>query len=230
MQSRYAEPEADGKDPEDRREFADRLRILEREDGGRSEALRGEHREEGIIDSIKAFFGFGGFPEYSEIAKDATVKSACDAAWAETRSTTVDGARREQGFWIRWNAETKAFSVTGHGAGTVVGNDKGAVVTLPPKPADAEPEYTVASFHTHTPTFFRDVGRPTGPSGADLKADKADNVAGLVYDYSIANAPAHHPIDSAAQLYSTGQRRTGQPKKPAKAADTPATTPAPVTV
>lgn len=231
MRTRYAEPQADGKDADDRREFADRSRMPARE-RRRSETARDERRDEGIVDSIKSFFGINVFPQYSEIVKDAGIKSACDAAWAETKSTTIDGSRREQGFWVRWNSETNAFSVTGHGAGAAVTNDKGASVNLPPKPADTEPEFTVASFHTHTPTFFRDVGRPTGPSGADLKADKADNVAGLVYDYSIANAPAHHPMDSAAKLYSTGQKRVGQvPKAKAKAkaaAATPDATPAPV--
>jgi hypothetical protein len=222
MKSKYAEPEADGKDADGRREHDDRARALVL--GRQSEALREEQRDEGLIDSIKSFFGFGGFPKYEKIAADPGIKSACDAAWAETKATTVDGSRREQGFWIRWNSETEAFSVTGHGAGATVGNDKGASVNLPAKPADTAPEFTVASFHTHTPTFFRDVGRPTGPSGADLRADKADNVAGLVYDYSIADAPAHHPMDSAAQLYSTGQRRTGQPPK-AKAKGKPAAVP-----
>jgi hypothetical protein len=223
MQSRYAEPEIDGKDSDGRRESAGRMHAAQREGGRHTDTLRSENRDEGFIDSVKSLFGIGGFPDYSKIAKDATVKSACDAAWAETKSTTVDGSRREQGFWVRWNSESKAFSITGHGAGKLVGNDEGAVVALPPKPADTEPEYTVASFHTHTPTFFRDGDRPTGPSGADVSCDKSDNVSGLVYDYSASLSKARSPIDSPARLYSTGQKRTGQPKAAPKPTTAPVT-------
>lgn len=123
----------------------------------------------------------------------------------------VDGSRREQAFWVRWNSETEAFSVTGHGAGDEVDNDTGAAVSLPAKPADTHPEYTVASFHTHTPTFFRSVGRPTGPSGADYRVDKSDNVAGLVYDYSAKTSVAGNPKESPARLYQAGKRRPGKP-------------------
>jgi hypothetical protein len=211
MKSRYAEPQADGSE-DDRREYAERTRVAAKDD--RDERARREGESFG--DSVRTFFGVGHFPSYETIVKDSTVKAACDAAWAETKATTVDGSRREQGFWIRWNAESKAFSITGHGVGASVDNDTGAAVSLPNKPADTEPEYTVASFHTHTPTVFREVGRPTGPSGADLRCDKADNVAGLVYDYSIKNAPKKHPLDSPAKLYSTGQKRSGAPAKKKK--------------
>lgn len=227
---RYAEPGIDGKESDGRREFAGRMRATERRGERLGEILRSEKRHEG--DGDVATRSEGDFPTYERIAGDGTVKSACEAAWAETKSTTVDGARREQGFWVRWNSESEAFSITGHGAGTVVGNDKGAVVSLPKKPADAGAEYTVASFHTHTPTFFRNGNRPTGPSAADLSCDRSDNVAGLVYDYSAAMSMARSPIDSPAKLYSTGNQRTGKPTAAVKAtpAATPVAAPVPVSV
>ncbi|MBL8166105.1 MAG: hypothetical protein JNJ61_29250, partial [Anaerolineae bacterium] len=87
-------------------------------------------------------------------------------------------------------------------------------VEIGSRPADSSPGtetavYTVASFHTHTPTTYRTVGRAIGPSEADHRVDTSDDVTGVVYDYEASPAgsgsiPAAHPIDSAAKVYQSG--------------------------
>lgn len=150
------------------------------------------------------------FPDYATIVGDGTVKSETDKAWEETLNATTKTSRREQGFWIRWNSKTSAFSITGRVTATPVPNDKTASVDLGKKPADSGDDFTVASFHTHTPTVFRTVGRPVGPSKADENADNSDNVAGVVYDYEPAkggNIPAGHPLKAAAKRWHSGPNR-----------------------
>lgn len=150
------------------------------------------------------------FPDYATIVADGTVKSETDKAWEETLNATTKTSRREQGFWIKWNSKTNAFSITGRVTATPVPNDKTASVDLGKKPADSGDDFTVASFHTHTPTVFRTVGRPVGPSKADENADKSDNVAGVVYDYEPAkggNIPAGHPLKAAAKRWHSGPNR-----------------------
>jgi len=149
------------------------------------------------------------FPKYAAIV--AAMRSDFDADWEATLAATTKTSRREQGFWVQWNSTSKAYSVTGRAIAPTVDNDTGATINLPNKPADAGDVYTIASFHTHTPTANRAVGRPVGPSGADIGADAADNVAGVVYDYVEAksgNIPAGHPLRSRAQLYSSRDQRT----------------------
>lgn len=150
------------------------------------------------------------FPDYATIVGDGTVKSETDKAWEETLNATTKTSRREQGFWIKWNSKTNAFSITGRVTATPVPNDKTASVDLGKKPADSGDDFTVASFHTHTPTTFRTVGRPVGPSNADKNADNSDNVAGVVYDYEPVkggNIPAGHPLKAAAKRWHSGPNR-----------------------
>jgi hypothetical protein len=73
--------------------------------------------------------------------------------------------------------------------------------------------YTVASFHTHSPSVFRPVARPAGPTATDRKSDTDDNVTGLVYDYVGVNGivPAQHPLNSPAKLYQSGPDRRATP-------------------
>jgi hypothetical protein len=106
--------------------------------------------------------------------------------------------------------------------GPSVGPSVGASVNLGAKPTDqaANPQlsdgsaiYLVASFHTHTPTTYRNVGRAVGPSGADQSSDNSDNTVGLVYDYIGVggNAPAGFPLRSPAQLYPSGPNSRSTP-------------------
>ncbi|MBM3744502.1 MAG: DUF4157 domain-containing protein [Acidobacteria bacterium] len=156
------------------------------------------------------------FPSYSEIVADADVQTRTDAAWANTEAAANAAGRREEGFWIRLNTGTQAYEFTATVTGDVVGPGAGATIGLGSRPADTPgangTTYTVASFHTHTPTAFRTVPRVVGPSGADQTADNHDDVAGVVYDYVESPAgsgsiPAGHPIGSAAQRYHSGPDR-----------------------
>ncbi len=190
----------------------ERSRREDEDNGGRSEKLAGRI---GVVSTVSRAPEVAStiqrvptFPSYAVIV--AGIRAEMDTAWEETLTATTATSRREQGFWIRWNSSTKAFSSTGKAIAPTVTNTVGATINLPAKPADAGDEYTVASFHTHTPTRYRSVGRPVGPSGADLNADNGDNVAGVVYDYIEAkggNIPAGHPLRSRAQLYSSGPNK-----------------------
>jgi hypothetical protein len=150
------------------------------------------------------------FPTFLQIVTSPTVQAQMHKAWIQTLLTCTAAGRREQGFWVQWNRRWATYSVTGHGTGAVVGPAVTAAVNLPAKPADAPPVYTVASFHTHTPTAYRPVGRAVGPSGADFAADAADNVAGIVYDYwgdGNGNLPAGRSRFWPARLYKTQDKR-----------------------
>jgi GT2 family glycosyltransferase len=153
------------------------------------------------------------FPVYADIVADANVITFTDAAWQDTLAATTPTTRREEGFWIQFNSNTGAYSHTPTILGPVIGPNQTGSVQLGPRPPDvpASPQlpgsgvYTVASFHTHTPTTFRMVGRPVGPSAADNAADTNDDVTGVVYDY-IANPPASGSIPAGYPLHSPAQR------------------------
>lgn len=150
------------------------------------------------------------FPSFLRIIASPTVQIAAHAAWAQTLLSTTPTGRREQGFWITWNSKWGTFSTTATGYGPVVGPGVTASVNLPAKPADNGNSYTVGSFHTHTPTTYRTVGRAVGPSGADVAADASDNVAGVVYDFlgnGSGNLPAGRSRLWPARLYHSGNSR-----------------------
>ncbi|HUS92318.1 MAG TPA: hypothetical protein VM389_08600 [Phycisphaerae bacterium] len=163
------------------------------------------------------------FPDYGEITGDAGVHAACATEWQQTLADCTEdpNRRRERGFWIRLNTATNAYEFTATLTGSWRGPTQGASVPLPARPADAPATpapcdagatYSVASFHTHTPTAFRAAlvpagsTRGVGPSGADQGIDTGDQVPGVVNDYTESPAgsgsiPMGHPENSAAQLY-----------------------------
>jgi peptidoglycan hydrolase-like protein with peptidoglycan-binding domain len=157
------------------------------------------------------------FPRYNQVVADADVQTAVTAAWSNTLAAATPTSRREEGFWIRQNTGTRRYEFTTTIHGPVVGPTHRATIRLGTRPADTNPgtagaTYTVASFHTHTPSRFRLVGRPVGPSTADRNADMADDVTGVVYDYiesppGTGNIPASHPLRSPAQTYRSGPDR-----------------------
>jgi hypothetical protein len=162
-------------------------------------------------------FARSTFPSYDMIVADANVQARTNAAWGNTLAAATPAGRREEGFWIRLNTQTGRYEFTPTVLGPVVGPMAGGSVVLGARPADLAPGtptavYTVASFHTHTPTAFRPVGRPVGPSGADHTADTSDDVVGVVYDYreiapGAGTIPAGHPLASPADLYHSGPDR-----------------------
>lgn len=107
-------------------------------------------------------------------------------------------------------------------AGPVLGMVAGATIDLGTRsksilsavpPNATSGTYTVASFHTHTPTVYRDAatlgaGRGNGPSTGDLNADVFDNVAGVVYDYTANPVPPLHPKSSTATLFNSRNQRS----------------------
>jgi hypothetical protein len=163
------------------------------------------------------------FPAYADIVGAAEVVTFTDAAWTSTKNAANATTRREEGFFILLNtsAASEKYEKTATVLGPLVGPAQTGSVNIV-KPADdpATPtplessKYVVASFHTHTPTAFRPVGRAVGPSAADQRADTADGVPGVVYDYvgdAAGNAPARHPLNSPAQLYHSGPARRATP-------------------
>jgi hypothetical protein len=152
------------------------------------------------------------FPGFSAIRNNGTVSASAWMAWFHTLLTTTPTTRREQGFWVQWDATSPktsggSYRAVGHKTGTSVGPTQGATINLGTRPADDGDWFTVASFHTHTPTKHRAVGRVVGPSTADHNADTSDNVTGLVHDYVAVSGgaiPAGHPLLSSATIYKSG--------------------------
>ena len=153
------------------------------------------------------------FPTFTQITGNSTVKTAMDNAWGETKRAANATGRREQGFWIKWNSTADSYDLSTTFVGPTVGPDETGAADPGTKPGDASPVFTVGLFHTHTPMTFRTGGtRDVGPSGPDNRFHTSNNVAGVVYDYVESPAgsgsiPAGHPLDSAAQLYSSGPAR-----------------------
>jgi hypothetical protein len=171
-------------------------------------ATDGLQREDGAAAPAEA----PAFPAYPAIVSNATINSRAESAWTATKGATRNGSRREQGFWIRWNKDTNAMSAAGAVTAPESGNDQAPTVNLGSKPRDTAVNFTVGSFHTHTPTTFRSVGRPAGPSPEDANADTNDDVAGVVYDYDpkpdgSGGIPAGHPVSSLAHMWTSGPYR-----------------------
>lgn len=162
------------------------------------------------------------FPAYADIVANATVVSLTDTAWTNTKNAANATSRREEGFFILLDTNAGAERYTQ--SPTVIGPSVGPmqtgsvnIVKPPDVPAMPTPVqaavYAVASFHTHTPTRFRPVGRAVAPSAADQNADTSDGVPGVVYDYVGVGgiAPAGHPLNSPAQRYPSGPARRMTP-------------------
>ena len=64
--------------------------------------------------------------------------------------------------------------------------------------------YTVGWFHAHTPTTYRPIGRPVGPSVPDETLSNSVGLPGIAYDYVAASGgaiPAGYPLNMPAQPY-----------------------------
>ena len=137
------------------------------------------------------------FPTYTQIEGDTDVRTATDAEWANTLTDCTENPnqRRERGFWIQINTTNNLYQHTTVVTGPWVGPTQGASVMPGNTPADIPVDpapnatgavYTVACFHTHTPTTYRPVGRPVGPSGppgGDVQFHNNHQRVGVVYDY-----------------------------------------------
>jgi len=164
------------------------------------------------------------FPSEREISSDANVRSFLSAAWQATLRLASRTTRREEGFWIRIDTCTKRYSHTTPVLGPAKGARDTGSIEIGRRPADSPatppPDgcatYTVASFHTHTPTRYRPYARPIGPSSADGQSDREDDVTGLVYDFLASppgggRIPAHYALDGPAGIYHSGPDRRSTP-------------------
>ena len=167
------------------------------------------------------------FPSYADIVADAGVQQAMGQAWQNTLAATTPTGRREEGFWIKLNAQMKQYEFGSTDVGPVVPSTQGAYVVTSSKPADApaspnpldQPTYTVSYFHTHTPTTYRPMGRMVGPSKPpqwpnDIGFSYSADTVGIVYDYTATFngcIPSNHPLNSASQLYPFGPQRRSTP-------------------
>lgn len=159
------------------------------------------------------------FPTYDQITADATVRTAMNNEWQATLDdcTQNPNQRRERGFWVLLDTSGEGTYSRGSVCfGQFSGPLDGASVDLDVRPlsklSDIAPNaqiarYAVSSFHTHTPTTYRQFGRNSGPSSPDFRADASDNVAGIVYDYTINFIPAGHPKEAQAGIYKSRDRR-----------------------
>lgn len=163
------------------------------------------------------------FPTYTQIEGDADVRSATDTEWANTLTdcTETPNQRRERGFWIQVNTISNIYQHTTTFTGPWVGPTQGASATPGTTPADVPTDpapnaigavYTVACFHTHTPTTYWSTNdyRPVGPSGplrGDVPFHNSRERVGIVYDY-IGDFQGRiyggHPEGASAQRYQVG--------------------------
>ncbi|MBE7465400.1 MAG: hypothetical protein HS116_18135 [Planctomycetes bacterium] len=156
------------------------------------------------------------FPSIATILADPGVIAAGATAWASTLAATTPTTRREEGAWVLVNTLTGAYSFGPAFTGPNVGNNEGAYLPLPNPPVDTPTSptpigtavYTVAWFHTHTPTFYRSPsdfpspgGRGSGPSTSDHDASVIYNMPGIAYDYTIDPVPPLYPLASPAGMY-----------------------------
>ncbi|HMO52376.1 MAG TPA: hypothetical protein PKE26_15890 [Kiritimatiellia bacterium] len=168
------------------------------------------------------------FPSYSEIIADTNVLAKMDQAWASTLAATTPTSRREEGFWIKVRTQTRQYEFSQTHYGSNVPPARKATMSLGAKPLDShlnptpldEPMYTVAAFHTHTPTTYRPHDRVVGPSPKDINTHNKIDVVGVVYDYTgYPNPPAYtnyyipssNALWGASQLYHCGPDRRSTP-------------------
>jgi len=166
------------------------------------------------------------FPTYNQIVGDDAVQSFTDDTWQKTLDNCTEdpNERQEFGCWVFLDTGENEYEAGEEIPGDTVGPMEAAGISLGSRPDD-EPEapepdedgaiYPIASFHTHTPTTYRedyydpDEGRGVGPSGDDEDADNAAEIPGIVYDYVEAFPdsdwiPMGHPKDADAQRYHSG--------------------------
>ena len=152
------------------------------------------------------------FPDYANIVADAAVRDATDQLWELTLASSTVGDTREFGFWIRFDTRTGTYEFTGMVEGDIWKDPAdNASISLGTRPADShsypspldQPTYTVASFHTHTPRIYSGTW-PTGPSQSDADQDAADDVVGIVYDYSAPEVQGGHDPEAPARRYWSG--------------------------
>ena len=181
--------------------------------------LRGMAKINGVEIYSQTVVVTNQFPSYAQIVGDTNVQAFTDTEWANTLADCTENPnqRRERGFWIRLNTTSDSYEHTTVIEGPWIAPTNTAYLTVTPRPADspatpapnaAGATYSVAFFHTHTPTTYRPGQgvRGVGPSGPDNTFHTAQQVPGVVYDYIESPAgsgtiPMGHPKNAPAQRY-----------------------------
>ena len=154
------------------------------------------------------------FPRFEQITNDVAVVSMTDAAWAATVADCTPTNRRERGFWIYLNTTTGQYEEGAIYYGPWIVGENQAYVNIwwrpsdipsAPGPTDSGAYYPIASFHTHTSTYYGTGTRDVGPSDFDREADITNQVPGLVYDYIgvMRRIGPGHPINAPARIYQS---------------------------
>ena len=168
------------------------------------------------------------FPSISQIMSDQGVQSRALQEWNATLAdcTEVPNQRREHGYWIMLDTQTETYSAENLilGGWATPGTTGAVVIPNPPpdrpispNPIDSGAIYSVAWFHTHTPTTYLPTNnaayRPVGPSNpADYNVSLRKLVPGIAYDFDpdpVTSAlrhtnaiPCGWPKSSPAHMYS----------------------------
>jgi hypothetical protein len=171
------------------------------------------------------------FPDYFAIVRDRAVDNFTLYGWARTLALASEEWRQEVGFWITLDTCSTSYGHTPHSLGRPVGPREDAEIHLGPPPPDRlQPShppvngcaisYTVASFHTHTPTEWRlprGGHRPVGPSEEDREHSRNEKLPGVVFDYigsprGSGRIPFGYPRHSPAERYPAGFARRPTPR------------------
>jgi hypothetical protein len=170
------------------------------------------------------------FPTWDQIVGDPDVQSFTLDTWGQTLNLATPQSRQEIGFWITLDTCSRNYFRTSIRVGRPAGPDDDASLRLGPRPPDrpAEPPavvgcatYTVASFHTHTPTTYRtppEARRIVGPSATDDSFDIRHEVPGVVFDYienpaGTGSIPFGYPKEGPARRYRSGLARRPTPRR-----------------
>lgn len=155
------------------------------------------------------------FPAWGKIFRNPTVRGFAARAWKATLATATPKSRGERCFWIRLKTRNGRYLKTRTIVTKMQPNQTG-YCSLPAPPPDqppnppvtAKPVYTVAWFHTHTPTTFLTWGRQVGPSQADIIVSNFHKMPGTAYDYigkmgsgGNSHIPKKWPLGKPARLW-----------------------------
>ena len=147
--------------------------------------------------------GTNPYPSKSEISNNPDVLAKMLEVWNQTIASAEEGARREFGFYIKYNQGVYTFGDVF--SGEPAGHNEHAHITLPGTNDPA----VCAVFHTHTSLINCDstMERNVGPSREDYRSNHARLMPCFVYDYQSGPIMGGQAPDSPGALYSYGQER-----------------------
>jgi len=151
------------------------------------------------------------FPTHTHMTNSIPLMDAFSTLWQFTLSDTSPTQRREYGCYIILDTAAGQYGVTGIVTGDWTTDLERASVRYAPRPDDipanpnptAPASYVVGTFHTHTPTTYRTVGRGVGPSSGDKTNAVLRQLPNFAYDYTAENGriSAGHSLNASAEIY-----------------------------